>query len=227
MIAFRRAAAALLATVAVLATAASASAYDTGPHFEVTSDAMTEEGFGRTAIEVAQVNNWFVDFYEQADSNPFSGHGGFWKRLLAGAIRTEGWSDALIDAAQRSHFDSSTSTLFNSVGVTNEWNRLRRAVWTLSREARAKNDPAQLLAVLGMSLHQVQDFYAHTNWVEPESGDGAEGPGWQARGFGSSPTWFDVPAPVREAATIYTANTPGHTRQHGYWNSDGNKTSTT
>ena len=54
---------------------------------------MTAEGFEPTAIDVAQVNNWFVDFYEQADTNPFSGHGGFWKRLLAGAIRTEGWSE--------------------------------------------------------------------------------------------------------------------------------------
>ena len=90
----------LLAAI-VLASAAPASAYDTGPHFEVTEDAMRAEGFNSDAVGVTQVNNWFVDFYEQADSNPFSGHGGFLKRLLAGAITTEGWPDDLQDLATK------------------------------------------------------------------------------------------------------------------------------
>jgi hypothetical protein len=35
-------------------------------------------------------------------------------------------------------------------------------------------------------------------------------------------------APVtRQAANIYTANTQGHPRQHGEWNSDGNTSLTT
>jgi hypothetical protein len=217
-----RAALAVLVAAIMLSVAAPASAYDTGPHFEITEDAMRAEGFNPDSVGVAQVNNWFVDFYEQADSNPFSGHGGFLKRLLSGAIVTEGWSDEVIEAAQRAHFDSSTSTLFNSAGMTAEWDRLRRAVYTLVQEARAEDDRAKLLAVLGMSLHQVQDFYTHTNWIEPESGLGAEGPGWQARGYGSSPTWFDVPTAVRDDVTVYTANTQGHPRQHGTWNTDGN-----
>ena len=40
-------------------------------------------------------------------------------------------------------------------------------MWTIAREARDENDPAKLLTVLGVSLHQVQDFYTHTNWMEP------------------------------------------------------------
>jgi hypothetical protein len=207
----------------VLSAAQPAGAYDTGPHAELTQDAMTTEGFGGDAIGVARVNNWFVDFYENGKKNPFSGHGGFWKRLMAVALRTEHWSDEVMNAADRSHFDSATTTLFNSVGVNHEWDRLRRATWTLVREARDEDDPAKLLTVLGMSLHQVQDFYTHTNWIEPQTELGAEGPGWQERGYGSSPTWFDVPADVREGATIYTANTKGHTRQHGEWNGDHDK----
>jgi hypothetical protein len=213
---------ALLTTVVALGAAAPALAYDSGPHADMTEDAMAKEGFGVDAIDVARVNNWFVDFYENGKKNPFSGHGGFWKRLAAGAIRTEGWSKAVMDAADRSHFDSATTTLFNTEGVTGEWDRLRRAVWTLAREARDENDPAKLIAVLGMSLHQVQDFYTHTNWIEPANALGAEGPDWQARNFGSSPTWFDIPQAERDKVTIYTANTQGHSRQHGEWNSDGN-----
>ena len=236
----------VVAATGLLAVATPAVAYDTGPHAEITADAMGAEGFGPNAIGVAQVNNWFVDFYEQADKNPFSGHAGFVKRLAAGAVLTEGWSDELIAAAGRSHFDSSTATLFDTAGVTHEWDRLRRATWTLAREAclnTEREDPLQLLAVLGMSLHQVQDFYSHTNWIEPQSAGGAEvpagadGPGWQALGYGSSPTWFDIPASERERASVYTANTrgPGDTpnrlRQHGNWDGsegdfDGDKNRT-
>lgn len=218
---------AVLPVAAVLAAAAPAAAYDTGSHAEITVDAMTAEGFAADASGVAQVNNWFVDFYEQAEKNPFSGHSGWLYRLLALAIRTESWDQKVIDAADATHFDSTTSTLFNSAGVTAEWDRLRRSVGTLAREARANNDPLQLLTVLGVSLHQVQDFYTHTNWIEPQSGAGFEGPGWQARGMGSNPTWFDVPAAARNAVTIYTANTQGHPRQHGEWNTDGNTSLTT
>ena len=212
-----------LGVVLTLASASPALAYDTGPHSELTRDAMASEGFGNDSIGVAQVNNWFVDLYEQAGKNPYTGHGGFWKRLLTGAIRTEHWRDDVIAAADRSHFDSSTSYLFNTAGVTHEWDRLRRSVWTIAREARDENDPAKLLTVLGVSLHQVQDFYTHTNWLEPGNILGGEGPNWVGEGFGTSPTWFDIPADKRDAHTIYTANTQGHPRQHGNWNSDRNR----
>ncbi|HEX6652390.1 MAG TPA: hypothetical protein VF072_06585 [Thermoleophilaceae bacterium] len=41
---------------------------------------MASDGFGNDSIGVTQVNNWFVDLYEQAGKNPYTGHGGFWKR---------------------------------------------------------------------------------------------------------------------------------------------------
>ncbi len=210
---------------ALLACAAPAAAYDSGPHADLTTDALTSEGFGTRAVGVARVNNWFIDIYEQAEKNPFSGHGGFWKRFAAGAFFTESWPDELVAAADRSHFDSSTSTLFSSAGVANEWDRLRRRVAAIARAARdAPNggDPLKLLTVLGASIHQVQDFYTHTNWVEPEGVSGFEGPGWKARGLGTTPTWFDVPASELSKVTIYTANTQGHLRQHGTWNDDNN-----
>jgi PLAT/LH2 domain-containing protein len=213
----------ILATMASLALAAPALAFDTGPHAEITKDAMSAEGFGEDAIGVTQVNNWFCDFYEQASSNPFSGHGGFFKRLLSGAVTAEQWPDAVVDAAWRCHFDNAF-WLSNTVAISAEWDRLRRAVWALAQEARERNDPAELLAVLGISLHQLQDFYTHSNWVEARPGHGiagSDGPGWQERGYGSYPTWFDLPANVRETSTIYADESQGH-RLHGFWNSDGN-----
>ena len=59
-----------------LIIAAPAMAFDGGPHSEITEDALTTEGFSNDAVHLAQVNNFFVDYYEQAEANPFSGHAG-------------------------------------------------------------------------------------------------------------------------------------------------------
>ncbi|HVH00435.1 MAG TPA: hypothetical protein VM844_06690, partial [Miltoncostaeaceae bacterium] len=59
-LAFRRAAAVAAATLC-LAVAPTAGAFDTGPHFDITRDALTAEGFNDNAIQTAQVSNWFVD----------------------------------------------------------------------------------------------------------------------------------------------------------------------
>jgi hypothetical protein len=228
---------ALLSTMFVLAGPTPASAFTTAPHEEILGDAMAAEGFGSDAITMLQLDNTFTDLYQWvgASANPYSGHADALNRLFVQNFSTENWSIDLVAAATRSHFDSSTEapvagrmpTLGTTKGITAEWDRLRRSVCQLVREAREEDDPELLLAVLGSSLHEIQDFYAHTNWIEPRSGSGADGPGWQERGFGNYPTWFDVPADQREAVTIYGDTTPGHTRTHGYWATDGNTSLTT
>jgi hypothetical protein len=227
--AIRRAAAAVAAALC-LAAAPTAGAFDTGPHFDITRDALTAEGFNDNAIQSAQVSNWFVDLYENAESIPFSGHAGAFKELIGlglgpGSsangvlVAINKWPKAVIDASDRSHFDATNKVLSNSAALTAEWARLQRSVGALVRETK---DPVQLLSVIGISLHQVQDFYSHTNWLEPGGVPGAQGPDWPADGFGRTPTWFDVPAPVRSAENIYTGGSIGIPRNHGGWNADGN-----
>jgi len=63
---------------------ASAQAYDTGPHADMTRDALTAEGFGVGGANVGMVNNWFVDYYTNPDDNPFSGHA----NALVGFLRS-------------------------------------------------------------------------------------------------------------------------------------------
>ena len=81
--------------------------------------------------------------------------------------------------------------------------------------------------MLGMSLHAVQDFYAHSNWVEdPDPEHGRGGPGVSSLGFGETPTWFDVPPEVRQGLTenraVYTG-VSGIPRGHGNWQSNKNR----
>src|SRR5262245_54858360 len=47
-----------------------ASAFDTGTHFDITYDVLQSEGFSSNAIRTAQAANFLVDYYE------FMGSGG-------------------------------------------------------------------------------------------------------------------------------------------------------
>lgn len=214
---------------------ASAGAFDTGPHFDLTRDALSAEGFGETALQVAQVTNWMVDFYEQASQNPYSGYSAWWKELISGAIGyREHWSETVVNSADWLHFDSTPRYVANNLQrgldsaeiMAMEWERLAMATRAAAIECASAGDTQGLLTVIGITTHAVQDFYAHTNWVEPAGNlrtTGFDGPGWARMGsYGSHPTWFDVPADVRLAARVYSGGGGSDLRGHGQWRSDGN-----
>jgi hypothetical protein len=215
----------MLVAVLVLGTAASAAAFDAGPHTDMTRDALTAEGFGGAAANVGVVDNWFVDYYWNAKENPFSGHAAWWKETLAGAnIATiEFWDPAIIQGTNRMHFDSSQGAdLKTPQGIGQEWQRLMRITHGLLADARAAQDPLRVVAIAGMSLHSVQDFYAHTNWVETAGQDGSpDGPGWTAARMGTAPTWFDVPEAARDGKHIYSGVHLAD-REHGKWQTNHN-----
>lgn len=227
--------AALLITMAILPQ--TAGAFDAGPHFDVTRDALAAEGFENTAIQVVQVTNWMTDFYEQASENPYSGRAAWWKELLSGAYGwREHWPDSVVNAADWLHFDSTPEFIINgkshrldsSQSLAMEWDRLARATRAAARDRANAGDILGLLTVLGISTHAVQDFYAHTNWVEPAGIDGYDGPGWAQQGAcGPYPTWFDIPQEDRQVARLYAGVGRDGLRSHGDWNSDRNQDLTT
>ncbi len=212
-----------------------AQAFDAGPHTDMTRDAFTAEGFGTKAADVAVVENWFVDYYWNADDNPFSGHGSLFRTLLSSAglvdflvklvVEVEDWPDEVIAGTNHLHFDSAEPgfpDLGTTAGVDEEWQRLMKVTRGQLQQAR---DPLTVLSILGISLHGVQDFYAHSNWVETAGQQGSpDGPGWSTT-FGSYPTYFDVPKAARDdmAKIVYSA--VGDHRGHGDWNSNRNEDS--
>ncbi len=236
----RKAVSGAVVVVALALFSQPAAAFDTSPHFDITGDALTAEGFGVNSVRVAQVNNWFVDLYVNSKDVPASGHASWWKTLIGtnwflGEI--ENWADDVVDAAASMHFDSKSGGMGyrRAQDLGREWNRLLDMTIRTCRSARPGN-PLQCLTALGASLHQVQDFYAHTNWVEPRFGElpGYDGPGWAATGRGDAPTWFDLPAADRDPARsrVYTNGLPSgavdygdrlFNRGHGSWRSDSNK----
>ena len=215
---------ALALALALGLSAAPAPAFDTGPHSDISRDALNAEGFGRTAADVANVNNWFVDLYSNAKSVPHSGHSSFFKELLGEAFGSrEHWSQDVVDAAVFSHFDSELPYLSSVQGAQREWDRLNRATGRLARRARDQRNPLALLTVIGMSLHQLEDFYSHSNWIEPQGVTGVDGPDWARLPFGGTPTWYDVAQESRDGLNVYVGGTTGRTRKHGAWNWDRNR----
>ena len=186
---------------------ASAQAFDTGPHADMTRDALTAEGFGRAGANVGMVNNWFVDYYTNPDDNPYSGHANALVGFLRFKLNHENWLHQWVEGARRMHFDAERRQvpmpdLSNTAGVDKEWQRLMFLTRKWVQYAGRHNDPYAVMAVLGISLHSVQDFYAHSNWVEgPRREDGRGGPGVASLGYGETPTWFDIPPAVRAQRT--------------------------
>jgi hypothetical protein len=222
----------LIAAAVVVLAPASAQAFDTGPHADLTRDALVAEGFGRPAADVGMVDNYFVDYYTNPGKNPYSGHANALIGLTRLGVEPEHWLNVWVEGARRMHFDAESRQvgmpdLSKTAGVDREWQRLMFLTRQWVQYAGRREDPYAVMAVLGISLHSVQDFYTHSNWVEdrkPKRGRG--GPGLASLGVGETPTWFDVPPEKRAQLigrrAVYTG-VEGIPRGHGHWQSNHNR----
>lgn len=136
-----------------------ARGFDTAPHYDLTRSVLAERGFGDDSIKIAQVENWLTDYYSSSPT-------------ISKAKRTE---------FEKLHFDN----LYTTEQVRNYWAQFLSNVKTATQKAARETDELAMLTTLGMSLHAVQDFYTHSNWVEthPRNSDGA----YRTETFLSSP----------------------------------------
>ena len=217
-----------LAVLGALIAPAGAQAYDTGPHSDITRDALSAEGFSSTAADVAVVNNWFSDLYSNASKVPQSGHAKTSVEIVGSLIGPrENWPQAVLTAANRNHFDAQVWDVADVGRAELEWNRLQRSTSQLLRSIKSSggaNREVQVLTSLGMGLHALQDFYTHSNWIEQQGVRGVDGTDWAQYTVGRTPTWFDVPEDTRDELNVYIGESTGHKeRPHGAWNTEGNR----
>lgn len=191
-----------------------ALAFDSGPHHYITGDAMRAEGFSADATQVAQLANWLTDIYNFPQIAVFG-------RFDAAARRSA--ADLHFDYGATVVIDGAVTHLTSTIAIEMEWNRLMRATREAALEAARRGDTIGLLTVIGISTHEVEDFYAHTNWVEPKgirSVNGFDGPGFGGSATApSNPTFFDVSPSQRATLQLYTG-VPGITVPHGSWSCD-------
>lgn len=107
-----------------LGFAAVANAYDTGHHWDLTREAMADQGFSGTAINVSQVENWLVDYYANREE----------------AIEGIGVEDSLQTECNKLHADD----LLNEASVKNYWDRFTTNAKAGFAEAARNRNPRQV-----------------------------------------------------------------------------------
>lgn len=190
-----------------------AFAFDTGHHSDVTREALKNDGFKETPIKIVQVENWLVDYYSNWPVEYYS--------QLPTSIQSILPLETIIEAKKESdklHFDN----LFTTEDISNYWMWLTLNTKEAVKQAVTKQDPLNLLTILGISLHGVQDFYSHSNWVEEHSSS-SDGNSY------SSATWFDSPPATESQLKLYTGYypepLPKAEKPHGKYNDGMNKDS--
>ncbi len=217
-----------LAAVLVLGIAlgaAPASAFDTGPHFDMTEDALVSVGFvSSQSIRTVQAANFLVDFHEFMRQDVLKevkievkGVTILERKILDPACRAQ-MEKFLAIGDDSMHFDD----LVTPARVVQRWDAMLAATESVAKKKAQGGDILGLLTLLGMSLHNVQDFYTHSNWVEQDFDNPGIGKG-VLEPYGKHPTWLSVPRPIREKLKVHTQAPKGKPgRQHGDWNTDWN-----
>ena len=151
----------LLAATVLLGLVPAAQAFDTGPHQDLTREVLSEIGFNQDANETVQLENWLTDYYT---NQPVL------KKVLP----------SISHSLDQLHFDGLATTS----RVDHYWQRFTVNSKIAFQEAARNKDSFRILVLLGMSLHAVQDFYTHSNWVETHPAPS---------GFDyATVTWFDT-----------------------------------
>jgi uncharacterized membrane protein YwzB len=163
-----------------------AFAFDTWWHAECTRKAMVANGFSADARLATQVSNYLTDFMAVMNM-------GNEKLAEAGIERLRLRSDHSYDFM---HFDA----IFTTEDIEKNWALVfANTVSTLKKYADGSlTEPGFrqiiLFNIVGASLHIVQDFYSHSNWVNLYS----------SQGRSPIPVWYDVPLTERAAMKLYT-----------------------
>ncbi len=179
---------ALLGLMALLP--GSAAAFDTGYHYDLTAGALLREGFNPSAAQVAQVTNTYDDMFQSAKTileNP-----------AAAPIRDR-WDAIFGPQALRDqsddyqHFDDCP----DYAALKLRWDRLLKGTWAAVEDVKQRPQQERaigLISILGQSLHEVQDFYAHSNWSHVVAH-----PDWPgATTAWRDETWFEVDDSLKE-----------------------------
>ena len=156
-------------------------------HQTLTFDAARTAGFSeKSAYRIA----WHADYIDSYLYNPL-----WW---VKGGFKRANRSFAIGPDLTNLHFDDLTST----PQVQAMWDRITHGTITGLLWAQHVKDVEAARNILGISLHAVEDFYSHSNWIDD--------PGRRGR------HWFTMPDGERADSTLYTGTyeTPDHLGVH-------------
>lgn len=115
--------------------------FDTGHHWEATSQALRELGFSDDARQTACVSNWMLDYYSSSPT------GSKQIRNELSKLHCDNFYDAKAGLHYLVQFDL---------------NAKRELLQLVESDAPDR----EIMMLLGVVLHVVQDLYSHSNWPE-------------------------------------------------------------
>jgi hypothetical protein len=197
---------------AVLACATPALAFDTKWHADATRHAMDKHGFSADARLMCQFANYLTDYFS-APGDHLEALNAY---VPAGMPKAGGLGGVDPAHVARLHFDA----LIMHPQVEHQWKTLEQNTkhaldrWAADPSVKAGYRPVVLMTILCASLHAVQDFYSHSNWLKKVP----------VRN-GGTPIWFEVTEADRIQANIQSGWYPDGTIAGRLYHREENKDS--
>ena len=161
-------------------------AFDTWWHAECTRKAMVANGFSGDARLATQVSNYFTDFMAVLNM----GNDELEKVKINKALfRSDHSYDFL-------HFDA----IYTTADIEKNWKLIfentKAALKQFASSSAVEPGFRQIVLfnIVGASLHIIQDFYSHSNWVNT----------YMDKGVSLIPIWYDVADSERSKMKIFT-----------------------
>jgi len=134
-----------------------ASAYNAKPHYDIAQDALRDEG-------ISDPQNYHIAQYDTMVDIITSGHEDSFVDFFFIPHIDDDLPDDWVQCvfSNKAHFQGFTDT----AELSTEWDRFQEGTYQSVKAAERNKNPRDLLITLGMSLHTVQDFYAHSNWAD-------------------------------------------------------------
>jgi hypothetical protein len=188
-------------------------AFDTKWHADATRIAMDQNGFSADARLLCQFENYLTDYFSAADMEII------YSRLPPNMPKggTHGVQGVDLEDMARMHFDALTS----EAQVEYQWKTLeantKAALIKFAADPSVKSGyrPVVLMTILGASLHAVQDFYSHSNWLKKVNA-----------GEGGAPLWLEIPEAERAKLAVKSGWYPDGTKPGILYHREENKDST-
>jgi hypothetical protein len=173
----------------------SAAAFDTFWHAQAVQAVGREFGFTRDATNVMKLGNFSPDLFGPVQDYAI-------KHLAPPeqeALRAFGISNAQTRAAALFlHFDNLRGELTRN----SQYDAIFTELFQNTRQTLAEYGSRKglnvstrnilILETLGASLHTVQDFYSHSDWIHHDFNQTASLPGQNTSELSRAPTWFET-----------------------------------
>lgn len=223
----------VLAPVALAALLASpAAGFDSYWHSRCTQKAGESAGFSEDAWKITQLGNFSPDLFGPVAEYASKGLGDVELRALNTYQQN---NQQVRDAAIYLHFDNLNGELQNNADFDYLFSRLLKSTQGLLRDfgklkADQRTRKVLTLVTLGASLHAVQDFYSHSDWVHNDFDKTDVRMVRLVSGGVRAPTWFEFRSkhsdpsgwPFRVQSGIYppvtdVRNTHTHMNHDNSW----------